>query len=186
MRPVHLFLMINIIAVWALCSCNAVLKYPQSSTQPIQPGLTATFSNKPFKTADKAYQTPTEYSKRNLLNHFDSVTSKAVADTVRLEFSNNGKLTVFYRDGRETKSASYNGTYSKKGYFDIIFKLKVVKIPPLLPILYSRVERDRIRFYLTKENDLLICRQWVSGGNIFILSGGDSDETKNFFHQTGR
>ncbi|MBL0154741.1 MAG: hypothetical protein IPP93_15145 [Chitinophagaceae bacterium] len=178
--------LIYIFPVLLLCSCSTVLKYPQSGTQPIRPGLTATFSNKPFKTEDKAYQIPPEYSKRNLLNHFDSVTSKVQADTVRLEFSNNGKLTIFYHDGQEAKSASYNGTFSKKGYFDIIFKLKVVKIPPLLPILYSHVERDRIRFYLTKENDLLICRQWVSGGNIFILSGGDSDKTKNFFHRAGQ
>lgn len=168
-----------------ITSCNTVLHFPPSNAVAIQPGFTATYINKPYKTIDKADKTPSEYAKRNLLNHFDSVTRKAIADSVRIEFTSNGQLNLYYTTGNEMKTASYQGVFSKKGYFDIIFKLKVVKIPPLLPILYSRVERDRLRFYLTKENDLLICKQWVTGGNIFILSGGDSDETKNFFHRAG-
>lgn len=157
-----------------LCSCGSGLKGNKSKTRHFDSHSSGTFDNQPFKTNGRRYGSP------SLLELFEI--HNVSADSVSLRFSAEG-LQLVYTDGQRVDSVSFQGKFSKKGYYELFLSNEKVQIPPFFPFIYGRHNINRIRTALTIEGDLIIDNMWNQSGNIFILGVGDKGRRQSYFKQ---
>jgi hypothetical protein len=172
--------LISIVLLIELCSCGTGLRISASAFKPLSHDYSGVFDNEPYLTKGTSYLSKEKFSSLTLLNHFDSL--KGNSKFVLLSFNTKEQLIVTCKDSLKTETSTFNGKFSKKGYYEIFFRKEVIEIPPLIPIFFSRRNINRIRISLTNHNDLVIDRKRVLDGNVFLFGGGSSDRTQNFFH----
>jgi hypothetical protein len=159
-------------------SCGTGIKVSKTEFNSISADYHGSFQNDPYKTIGKSYITRQKFPTLTLLNHFRISLN---SDSVKLAFNESKHLVLTYQDSGITRSSVFDGKFSNKGYYEIIFHKKKTEIPPLIPIFYSHREIDRLRIALTKNNELVIDRKYVLDGNFLFVGGGASDRTQNFF-----
>jgi hypothetical protein len=133
------YLLITVISL----SCGTGIKISKSDLKPISSNSSGTFQNHPYRTLAKSYLEREKLPPQTLLNHFHIFMD---ADTVHLEFNSNQQLVLSYKDSIATRTLTFNGKFSKKGYYEIIFCKKKIEIPPVIPVLFSRREIDSVDF----------------------------------------
>jgi len=95
--------------------------------------------------------------------------------------NNDTTLVISYTDSLKNKRIKlYKGKLKKRGFFEIYFLREKIAIPPLFPIIYSKVFISRRRIGLVN-NELVIEEYEEYGGNIFILAGGTFTKRQHYF-----
>jgi hypothetical protein len=166
--------------IMIFCSCGTGLKTGKSGFEPISHDYSGAFNNIPYLTTGKSYLSKEAFPPLTILNHFD--TTHIRTKTVLVTFNSKIQLVITYKDSLTTGSATFDGKFSKKGYYEIFFSKKKIEIPPIIPIFWSHRDINRLRIALTKSNDLVIDRKRVLDGNFFFIGGGAHDRTQSFFH----
>ncbi len=64
------------------------------------------------------------------------------------------------------------------------FILKRMEVPPIVPILYSKVHIERYRLGLTIDGDLIVDNFHENSGNILIISAGYQYRYQTFYKCT--
>jgi hypothetical protein len=165
----YIFILLSVI----LSSCGSGLQVRKSRIEYFNKNFAATVDNRPFQVKKKSYRAPT------LLELFEI--KNVSSDSVELRFTADSLLFVGYYDIGIWTEQVFMGRFKKKGYYQIFLRRKRIEIPPLIPIIYSRVDIDRLRLALTSEGDLIVDNKWRGSGNILILSGGDLGRSQYFF-----
>ncbi|RKS02856.1 hypothetical protein C8C84_2586 [Flavobacterium sp. 102] len=93
-------------------------------------------------------------------------------------------MKVTYDDVIGKTTEYYQGKFSKKGYYEIFIRKKNIQIPPVLHLLYSKIDIYRLRISLNKEKELIIDSYYKRGGNVFLLAAGGSGRTQYYFKAT--
>jgi len=94
---------------------------------------------------------------------------------------NDTVLVVAYTDSlKHRRTRVYKGKLKKRGFFEIYFAREKIAIPPLFPIIYSKVFISRRRIGLVN-NELVIEEYYDDGANIFILAGGTFTKRQHYF-----
>lgn len=136
------------------------------------------FQNNSCRTIGRSYLAKQKFPPQSLLNHFHILSD---TDSVQLQFNSNNQLVLTYKDSGTTKTSVFDGKFLNKGYYEIVFHKKKIEIPPVIHILFSHREIERLRIALTKNNELMIDRKYVLDGNFLFVGGGASDRTQNFY-----
>jgi hypothetical protein len=154
------------------------MKISKKNFKPITAEYSGTFQNNSHHTTGKSYLEKEKFPPRSLLNHFHILLN---TDSVHLAFNSNKQLVLIYKDSMTTRTLVFDGKFSNKGYYEIVFHKKKIEIPPIIHVLYSHREIERLRIALTKNNELMIDCKYVLDGNFLFVGGGASDRTQNFF-----
>jgi hypothetical protein len=159
-------------------SCGTGVKINRTDLKLINTDYSGSFQNHPYKTVGKSYLTRETFPPETLLSHFHILTN---TNQVHLTFNSNKQLVLTYTDSIATRASVFDGKFSKKGYYEIVFHQKKIEIPPVIHLLFSRREIDWLRIALTKNNELILDSKHVRDGNFLLVGGGASDRTQNFF-----
>ena len=163
-----------ILLSFVLISCGTGLKVSSDKLLGIDSNFKGTFQNFSHKRTPKK-ENQTDTTILQLLNIFNKY-----SDSVSVSFASD-KLVIEYKDILGKSRVSFDGKFSEKGYYEIYFSKKKIEIPPLFPIIYSKVDVDRIRLSLTKEKELIIDNYYDRGGNVFILGAGGGGRYQFYF-----
>lgn len=148
-------------------SCGSGLKVNKSKVQILTPFFTARVANSSYKvTPEKKFRK----DNLKLLSIFRDAT--ADIDSLDIYFNSNKELTLEYRYNGQEVVKTFKGQFSKRGYYEFYLDKKRIEIPPMLPILYSKVHVDRYRIGLTIDGDLIVDQLHENSGNIVFLSAG--------------
>lgn len=177
MKKRNLFFILSII--WIFISCGTGLKISKEKLLIINSNFKETFINASHKTTTIKTGIKRDSDILTLLN-----LENKKSDVVTISFSSKNELIIQYKDTLGSKTEYLQGKFSNRGYYEIYLRKKNIQIPPLIPLLYSKIDIDRIRISLTKENDLIIDNYFSRGGNIFLLSGGGSTRHQYYFKQS--
>ena len=156
-----------------LASCGTRLEIHKSELQSINANFTGTYNNLPYKSEGK------NQSFLLLLNQAENT------QILSLTFTNDKHLSVKYEDTNGPHEQVLKGKFKANKFYEIDLKKKKIEIPPLIPILYSKYDIDRVRIAVLKNGDLVIDKFWKRGGNIFILGGGGNGRNQNYFRPGG-
>jgi hypothetical protein len=148
-------------------SCGSGLKVNKSKVQILTPLFAARIANTPHKITPEK-----EFSKVNLklLAIFRETTEDI--DSLDIYFNSNKELTLEFKYNGQEFLKTFKGQFSKRGYYEFYLDKKKIEIPPIFPILYSKVNIDRYRIGLTTEGDLIVDQLHENMGNILIISAG--------------
>lgn len=172
---------IFIVLTLLICaSCGTGLKISESYCKPIDDKFSGTFLNQSFKSTD-------ENSNITLLQLFNIDDSKT--DSITLKFDNIRQLQIIFYDSLsimeyKIRKETFQGNFSKKGYFEIYLSNVRKEIPPLLPIFFYNYDIDRIRISFTTSNELIVDNKWNRAAYVIGMAAGDSDRTQYFFKKT--
>lgn len=166
-------LTITTLTILILGSCRSGVGIRKANTNYFDSSFSVMVNNKSFKIKDQ------KYKDRTLLNLFKINEEKA--DTVYMSFNNSKELKITFTDKGQTITKTFAGEFTRRGYFEIYFSNKRIEIPPLLPIIYSNNNIDRIRIALTIEGDLIVDNKWDHSGSIFLLAGGGIGRQQSYF-----
>ena len=104
------------------------------------------------------------------------------ADTISLNINAEENLQVTYRDSLHVmRTEIYEGKLKKSGFYEIFLFKERIEIPPVMPIIYSKVNFGRLRIGMTKERSLIVDTYFTHGGNIFIFAAGSSSRKQYYF-----
>ncbi|WP_121313967.1 hypothetical protein [Flavobacterium sp. 102] len=171
------FFFISIIS-FLLISCGTGLKIPQEQLSGINSNFKGTFINISHKKNSKNKAS----SDSDILTLINLKNKKS--DSVSISFTSNNELKVTYDDVIGKTTEYYQGKFSKKGYYEIFIRKKNIQIPPVLHLLYSKIDIYRLRISLNKEKELIIDSYYKRGGNVFLLAAGGSGRTQYYFKAT--
>jgi hypothetical protein len=135
--------------------------------------FSATVDNEYFKTKGRRYGYLT-------LSYLFQITDENI-DSVHISFNDIKELKLTYTYKGQEIIKTIIGNFAKKGYYEIYFSNEKTEIPPLLPIIYSNYNINRIRLALTTDGNLIVDHRWDHSGNIFILAAGNSGRVQSFF-----
>lgn len=159
----------------SLTSCGKTLPLRQKHTQPLGQSFKGKFQNQSFKINGRnPYQDHT-----SILQELEVFPHES--EWISIEFGLNNELYIRYPKGGHTLTSIFDGKFKKNGSYQIWLRRKRIEIPPLFPIIYSRVDIKRLRFNLDLENNLVIHNKWARTANIFILAGGASGKYNSLF-----
>jgi hypothetical protein len=153
-------------------SCGTGLRIKRSEIKPIDNTFSGKFINTSYKSKGGNYY-PT-LSKRFGFSMYK-------IDTISMKLVNINTLQISFNDSLTTRTITYNGKISQRGYFEIYFRKYKKEIPPFIPFSYSSLDIERVRIGLSVENDLIIDNKWERSGNILILGSGGRGRTQNYF-----
>jgi len=155
-----------------LYSCKTAI--PASSEVPfIDTSYSVSVCNTPYKIEGMKQGVP------NLLGTFEIY--HVESDSISLHFSHQDTLIITYLDSHVIKVKKLKGRFDSKGYFEIHLHNESIEIPPLIPILYSRHNINKVRLFLSADRTLVVDNKWLQGGNILILGAGDSGRRQSYF-----
>ncbi|MES2654904.1 MAG: hypothetical protein V4620_04900 [Bacteroidota bacterium] len=164
------------LSVLLFCSCGSGLQVRKSKVQPLTPLFSATIANVPYKISPEK-----EFGKdhHELLTTLHEATGNI--DSVNVYFNSNKQLTIAFKYKGKEFSKTYAGRFSKKGYYEFYLQKKKMEIPPIVPILYSKVHIERYRLGLTIDGDLIVDNFHENSGNILIISAGYQYRYQTFY-----
>ena len=161
----------------SLTSCGKTLHLRQKHTQPLNQSFKGKFQNQSFKISGRnSYQDHTSILQELEVFHHES-------ESISIEFGLNNELYIRYPKGGDTLTSIFNGKFKRNGSYQIWLRRKRVEIPPLFPIIYSRVDIKKLRFHLDLENNLVIHNKCARTANIFILAAGGSGKYNSYFYK---
>jgi hypothetical protein len=162
---------------WLLPACGTGMGVGIRKTEIkfITKSFSGTFLNKPYKVHAK------RYGVLSLSETFEIADIKA--DTVGISFDENSILKINYWDGYSLRTKSFNGVFTKKGYYEVFLHNVKKEIPPFFPIIYSHYDVKRIRVVSNMVGELIIDHEWQEGGSMFILAAGDSGRRRSYFRK---
>ena len=159
-------------------SCGSGVRAFKVDLVPLQDGFRGTFHDPPYRSHER---NPIGNSLLSVLSIFE-----ANADTATLQLESSGALHITYHmDGAE-RTKTYQGRFSKRGFFEYRPWWHRVQIPPLVPFIYSSERYCRVRIALTIEGDLVVDNKWARDGNILFLAGGSSGRSQYYFHAVNK
>jgi hypothetical protein len=159
----------------SLTSCGKTLPLRKKHTQPLNQQFKGKFQNQSFQINGRnPYQDHT-----SILQELEIFPHES--ESISIEFGLNNELYIRYPKGGDTLTSIFDGKFKKNGSYQIWLRRKRIEIPPLFPIIYSRVDIKRLRFNLDLENNLVIHNKWARTANIFILAGGASGKYNSLF-----
>lgn len=153
------------------------LKISSDRIQPMGQNFSGSFFNIP----DDSIQTYTSPTFIQLFNIY-----RSVGDTVQLGFIDSTHLRVTFVDsslnqGSNQRSITWEGKFSKEGYFEIYLRNEKKEFPPVVPILFRRRNMDRVRLAFTKEGFLFIEKYKMTGGSVLIIAQYKRTKYDRFF-----
>ncbi len=132
----------------------------------------------PFPVIDTSMEEQRTMSSLLFLN--GALTSGAA--TISLNINAEENLQVTYRDSLHVmRTEIYEGKLKKSGFYEIFLFKERIEIPPVIPIIYSKVNIGRLRIGMTKERSLIVDTYFTHGGNIFIFAAGSSSRKQYYF-----
>ncbi|WP_395059319.1 hypothetical protein [Flavobacterium sp.] len=164
MKRIFLFITISFL----LYSCSTSFKVKKKDLLFIDSNLKESFNN-------NSYQIDSTKHKSYLLNLFEI--RKANIDTVNIKFDKNGSLILSYKFILGGNESRYIKGRFKKNYYEIYLRKDKINIP----LIYSKINIDRIRVYLKKDSTLVVDKYYDNSGNIFLLAAGGSSRRQYFF-----
>jgi hypothetical protein len=142
-------------------------------------GRVQSYQNNAYKVNTKIYGSPT------LLALIEVYSIEA--DSVSIKIRDNYEGELNYKDYKdlptELRMKVLEGRLSKKGYIVVFLSNKRTEIPPFFPIIYSRVNVNRLRLSFTQDGNLVMDNKWNRSGNIFLLGAGEKGRRKSYFHK---
>ncbi|OQP58575.1 hypothetical protein [Niastella populi] len=166
----------SIASICFLFSCGTGLKINRIDFKPIDKDFSRSFDNQSFKTGKPIGGLS---GGTTLLSLFGIL--KSETEIVTLTFKNNHLLDLVYKDSTLTKTLTFQVKLARKGYLEISLVHKNIKIPPVIPFLYSNVDLSRTRIGLTTNNELVIDNKWERSGSFLLFMGGAGGRTQYFF-----
>jgi hypothetical protein len=158
------------------CSCGSGLQVKKSKVQPLTPFFSARIANVAYKISSEKNFGKDQHELLTILHE-----TTVNIDSVSIFFNNNSQLTIEFNYKGQEFSKTYEGRFSQKGYYEFYLEKNKIEIPPILPILYSKVHVERYRFCLTTNGDLVVDNFHENSGNIFILSAGYRYRYQTFY-----
>jgi hypothetical protein len=149
------------------------LKIRKSQVRFFNTTFESSFSNNSYKISTSRYGNPT------LLELFAIQNVKV--DSVYIKFNISKELELSYNDSGILCKKTFNGQFTKKGYYEFFFSNKKKQVPPFIPFFYSKYDINRLRIALTTQGDLIIDNQWNQSGSIFIIGAGDKGRRQSIF-----
>jgi hypothetical protein len=116
----------------------------------------------------------------SLLEIFET---EGYADSVKIRITQNEELEISSLDSLNLQSRIFKGKITYRGNYIIFLRCKRVEIPPLIPIFYGYRDVNRIKINWTADNDLIINKKIVRGGNIFIFGNEERTVIKSNFRK---
>lgn len=165
---------IIILAIGTLSSCRTGLRSTESEVKILGKGFSARVQNKAFKETRKYYQ-----HELNLLPLFSIRDHQS--DSVDFFFIDQNKLHISFVENGEKVEKTFNGKFSKRGYFEILLQNEKLEIPPHFPIFDSRYNVERVQIGLTRDGCLVVGNFWSLGGNLLFITGGGKGELVGCF-----
>jgi hypothetical protein len=160
----------------SLTSCGKTLPLRKKHTQPLNSQFKGKFVNKSFSvTGRNPYQDNT-----SILQELEIFPNQS--ETIRIEFDKNNQLYIHHQEDGDTITSIFDGKFKRNGSYQIWLRRKRIEIPPLFPIIYSRIDIKRLSLVLDLENNLVIHNKWARTANIFILAGGASAKYNSFYY----
>ena len=151
-----------------------------SDFKKIDSTFSGTFKNLSYKTI-REQKSEYGYDNSEILKLFEIKNQNF--DSISMSFTPNNSLVIKYSDSTGIITKQYHGEFSKRGFYEIYFRKRNIEIPPLLPIIYSEYDTDRIRISLTPENNLLIDDYRAYGGNILVFGNGGGFSSLYYFER---
>ena len=106
----------------------------------------------------------------------------ASTDTISLKLDTNENLQVSYRDSLQVlRTEIFEGKLRRRGFYEIYLFKERIEIPPVISIIYGKVNIGRLRLGLTRERKLIVDAYLTHGGNIFIFAAGSSSRKQYLF-----
>ncbi len=175
--PTYLLCYLCIFTITAsLTSCGKTEPLRKKNSLPLNSQFKGKFHNQSFQISGRnPYQDHT-----SILQELEIYPH--VSESIQIEFGLSNELYIHYQKGDDTLTSIFEGKFKKNGSYQIWLRRKRIEIPPLFPIIYSRVDIKRLRFHLDLENNLVIHNKWARTANIFILAGGASGKYNSFYH----
>jgi hypothetical protein len=156
------------------CACSG-LYLQKSSVKYLDNKFGVIIINKPYQVISAHF--PQE---QTLLELFEI--SDQNCDSVHLYLDDNNKeLQLTYMNNGEKVVKKFACQFVETGYLEIRFKNRKVEIPPVIPIIYSSYDVNRVRLSLTKDGDLIVDKFWRLGGNVFLIASGGKGRKQSFF-----
>ena len=183
-----ILLFVSLISLLVFSSCGNGLQIKKRNFKKMNTAFSGKFINGsvrskkssaiPFRSTDTS--AADERTISSLLFLSDMLVSNA--DTVYLKLDANENLKVTYRDSLHVvRTEIFEGKLRKKGFYEIYLFKERIEIPPVIPIIYGKVNIGRLRIGLTKNNNLIIDAYFTHGGNIFIFAVGSSSRKQYTF-----
>lgn len=94
---------------------------------------------------------------------------------------NDNILELVYKEKSVVKTLSFQVKLKRKGYLEMLSVNKKIQIPPFFPLLYSKVDFNRIRVGFTANGELIVDNKWEKSGRVFIFMGGAGGRMQYFF-----
>jgi hypothetical protein len=175
--PIYLLYYLCILSITAtLTSCGRTLPLRKKHTQPLNQSFKGKFQNQSFKISGRN----TCQENTSILQELEIISHES--EWISIEFGRNNELYLHYQKDGDTLTSKFEGKFKRNGSYQIWLRRTRVEIPPLFPIIYSRVDIKRLRFHLDLENNLVIHNKWARTANIFILAAGGSGKYNSYFY----
>ena len=105
-----------------------------------------------------------------------------IRENLEIMFTDVNEMTVRYQCPTGSMEKRFKGKFDRKGRFVFFHSKKRIEIPPIIPILYSQVDWDRVRISLTPDRKYMhVQEKWNHSGNILLLGAGNIGDSKAVF-----
>lgn len=166
---------LSILSILVFSSCATGMQIAKENFKPINTNFEGVFQNKQYNLIKEDEYTKTLASLLSL---------KDKPKEIALHFNTKKELVVRYKDSlNNPKEKILKGKLRNRGYYQVYLYKKRLEIPPLFPIIYSKVSITKIRIAMTKEDKLVIDYISDDGMNIFILAGGTYYRNQYYFEK---
>ncbi|MBV4357465.1 hypothetical protein [Pinibacter aurantiacus] len=171
-----------LLLIISACSCETTSRIKKSDINPISNKFEGAYDNKPYLIRSNLQVTKKDYLETAVSLFDTSQTLKSDLDFIQINFNSKGQLCLHYKDTSVFKATTLNGKFSKKGYYEIYFKKEQLEIPPVVHVLFSTHDIQRLRIYETKSDDLIVYYYNYISGNFLFVGDGPS-KMQFFFHK---
>lgn len=168
-----------IILVFSIHSCGTGLQIPKDQLEILDANFSGTFQEESFLHYDNNKPHTRVQSISKLFRSKDSI-----RNGITLHFENENTLLLSFESDHGYQEKCYAGKFSHRGYFEIFLDRTNIRIPPLIPLVFSNIHIDRIRIGFTKKGHLLIHGYWENSGSILFLGTGGGYKGKYYFKKT--
>jgi hypothetical protein len=159
-------IIVFVVALFYSCSTgysySTGMRMTKVEFKPIYTRFSGTFANKSFKAKTSYTYNTSKDSISTILKLFEI--SGATSDSVTLEFSSEGVLTIQYYDGYRKRTRHFEGEFKSRGFYEIYIRSQSVGFPRI----YEKDDFYRLRLALTNEGNLVIDKFLLVEQNLLI------------------
>jgi hypothetical protein len=167
--------MIAIFIIIFLTSCRTGFGIRKSDLIPFDKGFSARVQNRASKEITRSHYQH-DLNLLPLLSLRDHH-----SDSIDFFFVNQTRLQISFIENGQRLEKVLDGRMSKRGYFESFFENERIEVPPVIPILYSKYNIDRLRIALHRDGCIIVSRFGRRAGNLLFVTGGGENHSTGCF-----